>query len=128
MGAWYTWIEMNRITGPGNGTFFAWLEGGSRGVLIGKSTPAGTACNTSLTLEQAIAQFGRTNWQAGPWRGAHPFLSEIYDASQSVKAWCNASGETEVGPFSNSEPCGATIHAEFRCSATQTHSARSHSG
>ena len=57
MGAWYAWIEMNRITGPGNGTFFAWLEGSSQGILIGKSTPAGTACNTSLTLDQALAEF-----------------------------------------------------------------------
>ncbi len=58
MGAWYAWIEMNRITAQGNGTFFAWLEGSRRGVLIGRSTPAGTASNTPMTLEQALTEFG----------------------------------------------------------------------
>jgi len=58
MGAWYAWIEMNRITRRGKGTFFAWLEGSRRGVLIGNAAPAGTVCDTSLTLDRAVADFG----------------------------------------------------------------------
>jgi hypothetical protein len=58
MGAWYAWIEMNRITEPDKRTFFAWLEGSSRGVLIDRSTPAGTSSNTPMMLEHALATFG----------------------------------------------------------------------
>ncbi len=58
MGAWYNWIEINRITAPGNGIFFAWLEGSSQGVLIGKNVPPGTACSTPLNLDQVLATFG----------------------------------------------------------------------
>lgn len=58
MGAWYTWIEMNRITAPGKGVFVAWLEGSRQAVLVGPNAPAATQCSTPLNLEQALADFG----------------------------------------------------------------------
>jgi hypothetical protein len=57
MGAYYTWIEMNRITAPGSGSYFAWLEGTSIGVVIGNRAPAGTQCDTPLNLEQVLKTF-----------------------------------------------------------------------
>lgn len=57
MGAYYTWIEMNRITAPGNGSYFAWLEGTSTAVVIGSDAPAGTQCATPLNLEQVLKTF-----------------------------------------------------------------------
>lgn len=58
MGAYYTWIEMNRITTPGKGTFLAWVEGTTQAVLIGSNAPRGTQCNTALQLKDAIEAFG----------------------------------------------------------------------
>lgn len=57
IGAYYTWIEMNRITAPGKGTFVAWLEGSSQAVILGNNAPAGTQCSSSLTLDQALRSF-----------------------------------------------------------------------
>jgi hypothetical protein len=57
MGAWYTWIEMNRITSAGKGTFVALLETGPLAVLVSKNAPAGVICATPLNLEQAFAAF-----------------------------------------------------------------------
>jgi hypothetical protein len=58
MGAWYTWIEMNRITVPGKGTFVAWLENSQQAVLIAPNAPAATQCSTPLNLEEALTTFG----------------------------------------------------------------------
>ncbi|MGA8528241.1 MAG: hypothetical protein WB622_00905 [Acidobacteriaceae bacterium] len=57
MGAYYTWIDMNRITTTGKTSFVAWLEGTSRAVIIGNSAPAGTESNSPLNLEQALKAF-----------------------------------------------------------------------
>jgi hypothetical protein len=58
MGAYYTWIEMNRITSQGNGTFFAWVEGAAQAVVIGRNAPHGTQCTTPLQLKDALKAFG----------------------------------------------------------------------
>lgn len=58
IGAYYAWIEMNRITTPEKTTFLAWIEGTSLAVLIGGKTPRGTQCNTSLQLKDALEDFG----------------------------------------------------------------------
>jgi hypothetical protein len=57
IGAYYTWIDMNRITDPRKGTFVAWLEGSSQAVVIGRGAPAGTRSTTSLSLQQALDAF-----------------------------------------------------------------------
>jgi hypothetical protein len=58
MGAYSTWIEMNRITSPGKGIFLAWVEGTSQAVLIGNNAPRGTECNTVMQLKDALEAFG----------------------------------------------------------------------
>jgi len=57
MGAWYSWIEMHRITAPNKSTFVAWLEDSSQAVLLGSNAPVGAICSTPLTLEQALSTF-----------------------------------------------------------------------
>jgi hypothetical protein len=57
MGAYYTWIEMNRITAAGKGSCVAWLEGTSRAVIIGNSAPAGTESSSPLNLQRALKAF-----------------------------------------------------------------------
>jgi hypothetical protein len=58
MGAWYTWIEMNRITAPGKGTFVAWFENSPQAVLISPNAPAASQCSSPLSLEEALSTFG----------------------------------------------------------------------
>ena len=58
MGAYYAWIEMNRVTSPEKGTFLAWIEGTSQAVLIGSKAARGTRCDTALQLKDALEAFG----------------------------------------------------------------------
>ena len=58
MGAYYTWIEMDRISTPGKNTFIAWAEGTTQAVLVGGSAPGGTRCDTALHLKEALEAFG----------------------------------------------------------------------
>lgn len=57
MGIYYAWIEMDRITATGKGTFLAWLEGSSQAVLVGRNAPQGAASPSSYTLAQALKAF-----------------------------------------------------------------------
>ncbi len=58
MGAYYNWIEMNRISAPGKLTFAAVVEGHPFAVIIGRGTTAGALCPTPMTLQQALQNFG----------------------------------------------------------------------
>ncbi len=58
MGAYYNWIEMNRISAPGKLTFAVVVEGHPLGVVIGEGSRAGTICSTPMTLERALQTFG----------------------------------------------------------------------
>lgn len=58
MGAYYNWIEMNRITAPGRLTFAVVVEGHPFAVVIGAGAQAGTRCSTPMTLEHALQTFG----------------------------------------------------------------------
>lgn len=55
MGAFYNWIEMNRISAPGRLTTLAWAEGSSRAVLIGPKTKPNTVSQQPITVSQALA-------------------------------------------------------------------------
>lgn len=57
MGAYYAWIEMNRITSPGKLTFVAWIEDQSLAVIVGANAPSGTVCDTPMTLNEALQNF-----------------------------------------------------------------------
>jgi len=58
MGAYYNWIETQRITAPGKLTFMAWIEDRSLAVIVGANSPTGTICSTPMTISQALENFG----------------------------------------------------------------------
>lgn len=58
MGAYYNWIEMRRISGPGRLTFIAWVENQPFAVILGAGAPAGAASSTSMTIQEAVNNFG----------------------------------------------------------------------
>ncbi len=57
MGAYYTWIEAQRVTRSGRNTFLAWREGTATALLIGRNTAPGTVFTTPLTVSEALARF-----------------------------------------------------------------------
>ena len=58
MGAYYSWLEMRRITAPGKLTFAVWVEDRPVAVVLGQNAPTGSVCSTSMTLTEAINNFG----------------------------------------------------------------------
>ncbi len=57
MGAFYHWIEMQRITAPGKLTLIAWAEGHPFAVVCGPGAAAGAISTSPLTLQQAVQSF-----------------------------------------------------------------------
>jgi hypothetical protein len=57
MGAYYNFLEMDRITMPGKGVFLVWIEGTSAAILIASGTPAGTRSETPISLKSALQEF-----------------------------------------------------------------------
>lgn len=58
MGAFYHWIEMQRITAPDRLTFIAWVEEHSYAVVCGPGAAAGATSTAPLTLQQTLKNFG----------------------------------------------------------------------
>lgn len=57
MGAYYNFLEMDRITSPGRGTFVVWIEGTKAGVLIAPGAPAGARTDMTMSLKDALRNF-----------------------------------------------------------------------
>jgi hypothetical protein len=55
MGAYYTWINQQRLSGSERSVFLAWFEGQNQAVAIGPSLPRGTTSSSSMTVEKIIA-------------------------------------------------------------------------
>jgi hypothetical protein len=55
MGAYYTWINMNRLSGADTMSFLVWRQGGTEAVAIGPSLPQGTSSNSHLDLSRVLA-------------------------------------------------------------------------
>jgi hypothetical protein len=58
MGAFYHWIEMQRITALGELTFIAWAEEHPYAVVCGPGAAAGAISTSPLTLQQTVKSFG----------------------------------------------------------------------
>jgi len=58
MGAYYNWIEMNRIIALGKLTFAVWVEYHPFAVIISPNAPSQTVCSTPLTLQETLKNFG----------------------------------------------------------------------
>jgi hypothetical protein len=54
MGAYYNWLNLQRLTGAEQSSFLVWFEGHNEAVVIGPSLPRGTVSNASASLEQLL--------------------------------------------------------------------------
>lgn len=54
MGAYYNWLNLQRLTGAEQATFVVWFEGHNEAVAIGPSMPRGTESTASIGLDQLL--------------------------------------------------------------------------
>lgn len=54
MGAYYTWINQQRLVGAEHAAFLAWFEGHSEAVAIGPTLPRGSVSSQPATMEQVL--------------------------------------------------------------------------
>jgi hypothetical protein len=55
MGAYYNWLNQQRLPGAEQSSFLVWFEGHSQALTIGPSTPRGTESTSSVDLGQLLA-------------------------------------------------------------------------
>ena len=55
MGAYYTWLDLNRLSGADEMSFLAWAEGQSEAVAIGPGLPHGTTSDSRMNMHQVLA-------------------------------------------------------------------------
>jgi hypothetical protein len=54
MGAYYNWLNLQRLPGAEQSSFLVWFEGHKEAIAIGPSLPRGTESNTDAGLEQLL--------------------------------------------------------------------------
>ena len=55
MGAYYTWLNLQRLTGADKSSSLVWFEGHSEAIAIGPSLPRGTTSSAAASLEQILS-------------------------------------------------------------------------
>jgi hypothetical protein len=55
MGAYYTWLNQQRLSGANQSSFLAWFEGHNQAVAIGPATPRNTVSSSPTTLADVLA-------------------------------------------------------------------------
>ena len=55
MGAWYHWVNQQRLAGADRSSFLAWFEGHNQALAISPSLPKGTESSTELDLGQLLS-------------------------------------------------------------------------
>jgi hypothetical protein len=55
MGAYYNWLNQQRLPGPNQSSFLVWFEGHSQALTIGPATPRGTTSTSATDLSQLLA-------------------------------------------------------------------------
>lgn len=58
MGAYYTWLNMNRLSGADQMSFLVWFEGHEAGLAIGPGLPQGTTSDSPMDMHQVVALLG----------------------------------------------------------------------
>lgn len=53
-GAYYTWININRLSGSENAVFLAWSEGHQQAIAIGPDLPHGTRAEDPIPMERLL--------------------------------------------------------------------------
>jgi hypothetical protein len=59
MGAYYNWINQQRLPGAAQSSFIAWFEGSSQAVAIGPSFARGASSNSTANLVEIVSWAGR---------------------------------------------------------------------
>ena len=54
MGAYYTWLNLQRLPGKGDAGFLAWSEAHQQAVAIGAGLPRGTVSSQPMRLSQLL--------------------------------------------------------------------------
>src|SRR5256885_606813 len=54
MGAYYNWLNQQRLTGAAKSSFIAWFEGHEATIAIGPAVPRGTVSNSAVSLQQVL--------------------------------------------------------------------------
>jgi hypothetical protein len=54
MGAYYTWLNQQRLSGAEQSSFLVWFEGHAQAFAIGSSMPRGTESSTPIDLNQLL--------------------------------------------------------------------------
>jgi len=54
MGAYYIWLDQQRLTGADRSSFLVWFEGHSEALAFGPNLPRGTQSDTPATLQQLL--------------------------------------------------------------------------
>ena len=55
MGAYYTWLNQQRLSGANQSSFLAWFEGHNQTIAIGPATPRNTVSSSPTTLADVLA-------------------------------------------------------------------------
>ena len=55
MGAYYNWLNQQRLSGSAQSMFLAWFENHAEAVAISSVMPRGTISNSSVTLSQVLS-------------------------------------------------------------------------
>ncbi len=53
-GAWYTWLNLQRLPGAATSRFLAWQQGQSTAVAVGPGLPRGTTSNSPTSIQQVL--------------------------------------------------------------------------
>ena len=56
MGAYLTWVDVQRLAGAEQSSFLVWWENHSEAVAIGPGLPRGTKSSTPLDMRQLLSQ------------------------------------------------------------------------
>ena len=57
MGAYYTWLNLRRLTGADQMRFLAWFEGHGEALVIGPGLPGGTTSDSAMNMEGVLRLF-----------------------------------------------------------------------
>lgn len=55
MGAYYNWINQQRLTDAGHSSFIAWFENHNQAIAIGPTVPRGTVANSQTDLKKILS-------------------------------------------------------------------------
>jgi hypothetical protein len=55
MGAYYQWINQQRLPGSERSSFLVWFEGHSQALVIAPSLPRGSESNSALNLAELLS-------------------------------------------------------------------------